>query len=107
MVQIGPKIKTAHNLLKFGTFDISNMSISILISKMIFVKYLPPVRPKLVPKLKVPQIYWNWHNWYFTYADLDFNVKNDYLSNIYQLLGLNFSQNEKCSKFIKFGWTDI
>ena len=28
-------------------------------SKMIFMKYLPPVRPKLVPKLKKLRIYWN------------------------------------------------
>ena len=48
--QIGPKIKSAQNLLKFGTFNISNMSISTLMSKMIFIKYLPPVRPRFVPK---------------------------------------------------------
>ena len=48
--QIGPKIKSTQNLLKFGITDISNILISILISKMIFVKYLPPVRPKLIPK---------------------------------------------------------
>ena len=36
-------------------FGISNMSISILMSKIIFIKYLPPVRPKLVPKLKSAQ----------------------------------------------------
>ena len=41
-VQIGPKINYAQNLLKFGPFDISNMPISILISKIIFIKYLPP-----------------------------------------------------------------
>ena len=45
--------------MKFGTFDISNISISILMSKMIFIKCLPPVRPKLVPELKVPRIYLN------------------------------------------------
>ena len=57
--QIGPKIKSAQNLLKFGTFDISNMAISILMSKMIFIKYLLPFRPELVPKLKMLRIYWN------------------------------------------------
>ena len=45
LAQIGPKIKSAQNLLKFGTFNISNMPISILMSKMIFIKYLPPVGP--------------------------------------------------------------
>ena len=68
LTQIGPKITRAQNFLKFGTFGISNMSISILMSKMIFIKYLPP-RPKLVPKLKILRIYWNltylifWISW--------------------------------------------
>ena len=44
--QIGPKIKNAQDLLKFGTIDISNISFSILISKIIFRKFLAPVRPK-------------------------------------------------------------
>ena len=35
------------------------MPASVLVSKIIFIKYLPPVRPKLVPKLKVLRIYWN------------------------------------------------
>ena len=39
--------------------DVSNKSISILMWKMIFIIYLPPVRTKLVPKLKILQIYWN------------------------------------------------
>ena len=55
--QIGPKIKSAQNLLKFGTFDILNTSISTLMSKMIFIKYLSPARPKLVPKSKMLRIY--------------------------------------------------
>ena len=38
-----PKIKNAQNLLKFGTFDISNMLISILVPKMTFIKYLRPI----------------------------------------------------------------
>ena len=38
-----PKIKNAQNLLKFGTFDISNVLISILVPKMTFIKYLPPI----------------------------------------------------------------
>ena len=59
LTQIGPKIKKAQNLLKFGTFDILNTPISIQMSKMIFIKYLPPVRPKLVPILKMLRIYWD------------------------------------------------
>ena len=59
LTQIGPKIKSAQNLLKFGTFDILNTSIPTLMSKMIFIKYLSPARPKLVPKSKMLRIYWN------------------------------------------------
>ena len=43
--QIGTKIKNGQNLLKFGLIGISNISISILMSKIIFMKYLPSVRP--------------------------------------------------------------
>ena len=42
--------------MKFGTSNISGMPISILMSKIIFIKYLLPV-PKLLPKLKVLIIY--------------------------------------------------
>ena len=45
--------------MKFGTFYISNMPILILISKMIFMKYLPPVKLKLVSKSKMLRICWN------------------------------------------------
>ena len=55
-----PKLKMLRlYLLKIGTFDISNVPISILMSKIIFVKYLQPLRLKLFPKLKILRIYWN------------------------------------------------
>ena len=47
----------AQKFLKFGAFDISIIPISILMSKIIFIKNLPPVSPKLVPKLKMFRIY--------------------------------------------------
>ena len=81
------------------------MQNSILMSKIIVIKYLPPVRPKLVPKLKMLRIYRNLAHLIFQIADLDFNPKNDFLSNICQLLGPNWSQNEKCSEFIKI-WSN-
>ena len=78
--QNDPKIKGVQELSKFGTsyisnistsilmskiifmkyfykFDISNIPILILMLKIIFIKYLPPVGPKLVPKLKMLKIY--------------------------------------------------
>ena len=69
MARIGSKIKSAQDLLKFAKFGISNMPISILMSKMIFVQYLPPIRLRLVQKLKKLLIYWNlahfifWISW--------------------------------------------
>ena len=45
--RISTKIKSAQNLLKFDTFDISNMLISILMPKKVLMKYLPTVRPSL------------------------------------------------------------
>ena len=50
-------MENAQNLLKLGRIDISNIPISILMSKMIFMKYLSPVTPKLASKLKLFRIY--------------------------------------------------
>ena len=99
--QNGPKFKNAQNLLKFGAFDISNIPISILMSKVIFIKYLPPVQPKLVPKLKVRRIYWNLAYSIFEICKFQFWSQKWFLLSIYHLLGPNWSQNEKCSDFIE------
>ena len=40
---VRPKIKNAQNLSKFGTCNVSSMPISILMTKIIFMKYLPRV----------------------------------------------------------------
>ena len=42
--------------MKVGTFDISYIAIFILMAKIIFIQYLPLVRPKLVLKSKMPRI---------------------------------------------------
>ena len=44
-------MKNDQKLLRFGRSDISDMPISILMSIMIFIKYLLPVTPKW-PKIK-------------------------------------------------------
>ena len=49
--QTGAKIRYAQNLLKFGTSNISIMPISILTSKLIFMKSLSTVRPTFFSKL--------------------------------------------------------
>ena len=56
-VKVDPKNKSAQNLLKFGTFDISNMPISTLMSKIIFMKYLPPATLKFVLKSNMFRIF--------------------------------------------------
>ena len=81
--QIGPKIKSAQNLLKFGTFDILNTSISTLMSKMIFIKYLSPARPKLVLKSKMLRIYWNLAHLIFRISRSWFWCQRLFLLNIY------------------------
>ena len=35
------------------------MHVNNFLSKIIFIKYLPSARPKLIPKLKILKIYWN------------------------------------------------
>ena len=64
------------------------------------MKYLPPARPKMIPKLKCSKFIEIWHIRYWKYPDLNFDTKNYFLSNVYQLLGQNWSQNKKCSEFI-------
>ena len=62
LAQSAAKIKNGQKLLKFDTVDISicrRSQIFQMLSNMIFIKNLPPARPKLVPKLKVLRIYWN------------------------------------------------
>ena len=69
---MAPKIQTAKNLLKFGTSRILNMPIPILMLKIIFIKYLPPVSHKLVPKLKMLMIYGNLTYWIFRILGIQF-----------------------------------
>ena len=80
--------------------DVSNMSISILMWKMIFIIYLPPVRTQLVPKLKILQIYWN-------LAHLIFQTSRSwlkiifikYLSPVLAQIGFKIKSAQKLLKF--------
>ena len=101
MDQNGAKIKNTQNLSKFGTSDISNIPISIWMSKMIFIKYLPPASPILVPKLKMLRNYWNSAYLIFRISQSRFWCQRLFLLNIYHLLGPNWSQNQKYLEFIK------
>ena len=93
--------------MKFGTIDISNTPVSIFMSKIIFIKYLAPVRPKLVPKLKVIRICWNLAYSIFLIRQPRFWCQKWFLWIIYLLLGPNWSQNQECSGLLKFGTFDI
>ena len=98
------KIKNAQKLLKFETVDIwicCQSQIFQMLSKMIFVKNLPPVRAKLVPKLKVLRVYWNLAQLIFRIFRSRFWFQKLFLLNTYNLFGPNWSQNEKCSEFIE------
>ena len=100
-----PKLKILRIYWNLGKFDISNIPISILMSKIIFIKRLP-VRPRLVPKLKVLRIYWNLSNSIFKIYQSGFWCQKLFLWNIYHLLSKNWSQNWKCSGFIEI-WTHL
>ena len=69
--------------------------------KIIFIKYLPPVRPKLVPKLKMLRVFLNLAHLVFQTCGFPFSCEKWFLLNIYHLLGHNYSQNQKCSEFIE------
>ena len=77
------------------------MLISIFMSKIFFMKYLPPVRPILAPKLKMVKIYWNLAHLIFRLSRSRFWCQRIFLVNIYHLLGPNWSQNYQCSEFIE------
>ena len=51
---------------------------SVLMSKISFMKYLPPVGPKLIPKLKSSEVIEIWRIRYFKYADFDYDVKKGF-----------------------------
>ena len=73
LVQINPKIKHAQNFFKFDPFDISKMATLILMSKIIFIKYLPSIRFKLIIKSKMLRINWNLAHLIFKYTNFSFN----------------------------------
>ena len=85
LAQIGPRKKIAQGLLKFGTFDISNIPILILMSKINFIKYLPLLWPKLVLKWKMIRIYWSLTHSIFQICKSEFWSQKWSLWNVYQL----------------------
>ena len=79
--------------IEICTFDISNILISILTSKVFFIKYLPLLWPKLVPKLKVLRVYWNLAHLIFRISWSQFWCQRLFSLNTYHFFGPNWSQN--------------
>ena len=76
------------------------MPISILMWKMIFIIYLPPVRTKLVPKLKMLQIYWNLAHLIFQTSRSRLKIiLIRYLSPVSAQIGLKIKSAQKLLKF--------
>ena len=94
------------NLLKLSTCDISNISISTLMLKMIFIKYLPPARPKLAPKLKMLRIYWNLAHLMFRISPSRFWCQRLFLLNIYHLISIG-PKTKSTQNLLKFGTFNI
>ena len=79
----------------------NQLSTAHIMSKIIFMEYLPLARSKLVPKLKMLRIYWNLAQMIFRISQSRFRYQRLFLLNIYHLLGPNWSQNWKYSEFIE------
>ena len=69
--------------------------------KISFMKYLPPVRPKFFPNIKVFRIYWNLEHFIFRISRSRFWYQKLSSLNTYHLFGPNWSQYQKCSEFIE------
>ena len=84
LAQIGPKIRSTQNLLKFGKFSISNRPILILMSKMVFMKYLL-LGLNWYQNKKMLKIYWNLVHSIFQICKSGLWVQKWFLWIIYQL----------------------
>ena len=73
----------------------NHLLIAHIESKIISMKFLPSVRPKNVPKLKMLGIYWNLTHVLFRISWYWFGCQKLFSLNTYHLLGPNWSQNEK------------
>ena len=106
MVQVGPKIKSTQNLLKFGTSDISKISTSILMLKIIFTKYFPPVSTKLVPKFKSAQNSLKFGTFNTSNIPISILISKVVFMKYLPPAMPNWSQNLKCSGFIEI-WAHL
>ena len=76
-------------------------------SNIICMKYLPPARPKMVPKLKGFRVYWNFAKLIFQVCQSQFWCQKWFLLNIYHLLGSNWSKIKSVQNLLKFDTFNI
>ena len=88
LAQIGPKIRSTQNLLKFGTINISNMQILILLSK-------------ILPKMKNAQNLLRFGPINISNMLISILMSKWFLLNIYHLLGPNWSKIKSVQKLFK------
>ena len=100
-------MKNAQNVLKFDQIAISNMLISSLMSEMIFIKYLPPVRPKLVQNKNAQNLLEFSLYWYFEYNDFYFKVKKKCCEIFVVCLAQISSKNKNTQNLLKIGLLNI
>ena len=132
--------------MKFDTFDISDMPISILMLKMIFYQIFANCSAQIGPKrknaqnfLKIAwvlfQICWSrfwwqkwvllnyyhhlsqnqkcpkfiktWNIWYFKYADLNVNVKNNFYEIFITFSTQSVPKIKNAQKLLKFDTLDV
>ena len=74
-LKLVPVLKSGQSLLKLGIFDILNIPISNLMLKKRFINNYQLLGQNWSQNKKYSKFVEIWANWYFTYADFDFNVK--------------------------------
>ena len=86
----------------------NQLLIAHIMSKIIFMRYLPPVRPKMVPKLKMLRIYWNLTHVIFRIPQSRFWCQKLFLLNIYHQIFTQIGPKIKSTlNLLKFGTFSI
>ena len=80
-----PQIKSAKNLLKFGTFDISNMLISILMQKNFFYRIFANCLAQIGPKNENVQSCSKWNIKFIIFFFLEYHISY-HCSQLYSII---------------------
>ena len=97
-----------NNFLRYRSSSVYNqLLIAHIMSKIIFMKYLPPARPKIVPKSKMLRIYWKLAHLIFRISWSWFWCQNVFLLNTYHCSAQIGSKIKSAQNLLKFGTFDI